>query len=39
MGRLSEADMKIKTDNGEQKSITYSLESEYSEHSLAGGVI
>ena len=31
--------MKIKLDNGKQKSMTYSSESEDSEHSLAGGVI
>ena len=37
--RLSEAGMKIKTDDGKQKSMTYSSESEDSEHSLAGGVI
>ena len=37
--RLSEAGMKIKPDDGKQKSMTYSSESEDSEHSLAGGVI
>ena len=37
--RLSETDMKIKPDNGKQKSMTNSSESEDSEHSLAGGVI
>ena len=37
--RLSEAGMKIKSDDGKQKSMTYSSESEDSEHSLAGGVI
>ena len=37
--RLSEAGMKIKPDDGKQNSITYSSESEDSEHSLAGGVI
>ena len=37
--RLSEACMKIKTDDGKQKSMTYSSESENSEHSLARGVI
>ena len=31
--------MKIKPDDGRQKSMTYSSESEDSEHSLAGGVI
>ena len=31
--------MKIKPDDGKQKSMTYSPESEDSEHSLAGGVI
>ena len=35
----SEAGMKIKPDDGKQKSMTYSSESEDSEHSLAGGVI
>ena len=37
--RLSEAGMKIKPDDGKQNSMTYSSESEDSEHSLAGGVI
>ena len=37
--RLSEAGMKIKPDDGKQKSMTYSSESEDSEYSLAGGVI
>ena len=37
--RLSEAGMKIKPDDGKQNSLTYSSESEDSEHSLAGGVI
>ena len=37
--RLSEAGMKIKPDDGKQKSMTYSSESEDSEHILAGGVI
>ena len=37
--RLSEAGMKITADDGKQKSMTYSSESEDSEHSLAGGVI
>ena len=37
--RLSEAGMKIKPDDGKQKSMTFSSESEDSEHSLAGGVI
>ena len=37
--RLSEAAMKIKADDGKQKSMTYSSESEDSEHSLAGCVI
>ena len=37
--RLSEAGIKIKPDDGKQKSMTYSSESEDSEHSLAGGVI
>ena len=37
--RLSEAGMKIKPDDDKQKSMTYSSESEDSEHSLAGGVI
>ena len=37
--RLSEAGMKIKPDDDKQKSMTYSSESESSEHSLAGGVI
>ena len=37
--RLSQAGMKIKPDDGKQKSMTYSSESEDSEHSLAGGVI
>ena len=37
--RLSEAGMKIKPDDGKQKSMTYSSESDDSEHSLAGGVI
>ena len=36
---LNEAGMKIKPDDGKQKSMTYSSESEDSEHSLAGGVI
>ena len=36
--RLSEAGMKIKPDDGKQKSMTYSLESEDSEHSLTRGV-
>ena len=31
--------MKIKPDDGKQNSMTYSLESEDSEHSLTGGVI
>ena len=31
--------MKIKPDDGKQNSMTYSSESEDSEHSLAGGVI
>ena len=35
---ISEADIKIKADDGKQKSMTYSSESEDSEHSLAGGV-
>ena len=35
---LSEAGMKIKSDDGKQKSMTFSSESEDSEHSLAGGV-
>ena len=38
-GRLSEAGIKIKPDDGKQKSMTYSSKSEDSEHSLAGGVI
>ena len=33
--RLSEAGMKIKPNDGKQKSMTYSSESEDSEHSLA----
>ena len=37
--RLSEAGMKIKPDEGKQKSMTYSSESEDSEDILAGGVI
>ena len=37
--RLSEAGMKIKPDDRKQMSMTYSSESEDSEHSLAGGVI
>ena len=37
--RLSEAGMKIKPDDGKQKSMTYSSESEDSEHSLAESVI
>ena len=37
--RLSEAGMKIKSDDGKQNSMTYSSESEDSEHSLAGRVI
>ena len=37
--KLSEAGMKIKPDDGKQKSMTYSSESEDSEHILAGGVI
>ena len=37
--RLSEAGIKIKPDVGKQKSMTYSSESEDSEHSLTGGVI
>ena len=37
--RLSEACMKIKPDDGKHNSMTYSSESEDSEHSLAGGVI
>ena len=37
--RLSKAGMKIKPDDGKQKSMTYLSESEDSEHSLAGGVI
>ena len=37
--RLSQAGMKIKPDDGKQKSMTYSSESEDSEHSLVGGVI
>ena len=37
--RLSEAGMKIKPDDDKQTSMTYSSESEDSEHSLAGGVI
>ena len=37
--RLSESGMKIKPDDGEQNSMTYSSESEGSEHSLARGVI
>ena len=37
--RLSETGMKIKPDNGKQKSMTNSSESEDSERSLAGGVI
>ena len=37
--RLSESGMKIKPDDGKQKSMTYSSESEDSVHSLAGGVI
>ena len=36
--RLSEAGMKIKPEDGKQKSMTYSSESEDSEHSLARGV-
>ena len=39
MERLSEAGMKIKPDDSRQKSMTYSSESEDSEHSLAGGII
>ena len=39
MGRLREDGMKIKPNDGKQKSMTYSSESEDSEHSLAGGVI
>ena len=37
--RLNEAGMKIKPDDVKQNSMTYSSESEDSEHSLAGGVI
>ena len=37
--RLSEAGMKTKPGDGKQNSMTYSSESEDSEHSLAGGVI
>ena len=37
--RLNEAGMKIKPDDVKQNSMTYSSESEVSEHSLAGGVI
>ena len=37
--RLSEAGMEIKQDDGKQNSMTYSSESEDSEHGLAGGVI
>ena len=37
--RLNEAGIKIKPDDGKQNSMTYSSESEDSEHSLAGGVI
>ena len=37
--RLSEAGMNIKADDGKQKSMTYSSESEDSEHSLTGGSI
>ena len=36
--RLSKAGMKIKPEDGKQKSMTYLSESEDSEHSLAGGV-
>ena len=36
---ICEAGMKIKPDDGKQKSMTYSSESEDSEHILAGGVI
>ena len=39
MERLSEAGMKLKPDDGNQKSMTYSSESEDSQHSLVGGVI
>ena len=37
--RLSAAGIKIKPNDGEQNSMTYSSKSEDSEHSLAGGVI
>ena len=37
--RLREAGIKIKPDDGKQKSMTYSSESEDSEHILARGVI
>ena len=37
--KLSEAGIKIKPADGKQKSMTYSSETEASEHSLAGGVI
>ena len=37
--RLSKAGMKIKPDDGKQKSLIFSSESEDSEHSLAGGEI
>ena len=37
--RLNEAGMKIRPDDVKQNSMTYSSESEDSEHSLAGGVI
>ena len=37
--RLSEAGMKIKQNDGKQKSMTYLSESEDSEHRLEGGVI
>ena len=37
--RLNEAGMKIKPDDVKQNSMTYSSESEDSEHSLVGGVI
>ena len=37
--RLNEAGMKIKPDDVKQNSLTYSSESEDSEHSPAGGVI
>ena len=37
--RLNEAGMRIKPDDVKQSSMTYSSESEDSEHNLAGGVI